>query len=146
MGSWTPLWDPDSDLFSALYPFFWGSKAEKRKVQVGFPPNARLVAGLHVDPLLQIPALCRWVSLLGPPVERLEYGYQLFDVVYFSRGTLPQKGKRALLENLASVPKRRPCRGGGASILRVGPYCVIPKSLLGLCQDTFCAMPTSLGR
>ena len=38
---------------------------------------------------------------LGPAVERLEYGYQLFSVVYFSRGTLPQKGKRALLGDLA---------------------------------------------
>ena len=29
--------------------------------------------------------------LLGLPVERKEQGYQLFSVVYFSRGTLPQK-------------------------------------------------------
>ena len=35
---------------------------------------------------------------LGPPVERLEEGYQLFSVVYFSRGTEspPKKGKRAV--------------------------------------------------
>ena len=39
---------------------------------------------------------------LGPPVERLEQGYP-FCVVYFSRGTLPQKkGKRALLGDLAT--------------------------------------------
>ena len=30
---------------------------------------------------------------LGPPVERLEYGYP-FSVVYFSRGTLPQKKRK----------------------------------------------------
>ena len=29
-------------------------------------------------------------ALLGPPVERLEYGYP-FSVVYFSRGTRPTK-------------------------------------------------------
>ena len=28
---------------------------------------------------------------LGPPVERLEFGYHLFSAVYFSRGTLPAK-------------------------------------------------------
>ena len=38
---------------------------------------------------------------LGPPVERLELGHPLFSVVYFSRGTLPQKkGKRGLLGDL----------------------------------------------
>ena len=37
--------------------------------------------------------------LLGPPVERLEYGYPFFfSAVYVSRGTLPKKvGKGALL-------------------------------------------------
>ena len=29
--------------------------------------------------------------MLGPPVEMLEQGYQLFSAVYFSRGTLPTK-------------------------------------------------------
>ena len=45
----------------------------------------------------------------GPPVERLEQGYQLFSVVCFSRGPLPTKkvGQRAL----ADLPtKRRPSR------------------------------------
>ena len=38
---------------------------------------------------------------LGPPVERLEQGYRfLFSVVYFSKGTLPKKGKMALLGDL----------------------------------------------
>ena len=39
------------------------------------------------------------LSPLGPPVERLESGYQLFSVVYVSRGTPPPKKKdqRALL-------------------------------------------------
>ena len=31
---------------------------------------------------------------LGPPVERFEYGYPFFSVVYFSRGTLSQQKKR----------------------------------------------------
>ena len=37
-------------------------------------------------------------QFLGPPVERLEEGCQLFAVVNFSRGTFPQKrnGQRAL--------------------------------------------------
>ena len=45
--------------------------------------------------------LVQWASCLGPPVERLEQGYQLVSV-YFSRGTLPQKRvyKRALLGDL----------------------------------------------
>ena len=34
---------------------------------------------------------CMNPSGLGPPIERLEGGYPLFSVVYFSRGTLPQK-------------------------------------------------------
>ena len=41
-------------------------------------------------------------GLLLGPVERLEEGYP-FLVVYFSRGTLPQKqGKRELLGDLGS--------------------------------------------
>ena len=44
-------------------------------------------------------------SPLGPPVERLEYGSQLFAVVY-SRGTLPTK---APLE----APKKTGAKSGG---------------------------------
>ena len=48
---------------------------------------------------------------LGPPVERVEYGYQLFSsVVYFSRGTLrPKKVKGHywgdLVEAFEGTPK-----------------------------------------
>ena len=41
------------------------------------------------------------LTLARSSSRRLEYGYQLFSVVYFSRGTLPEKkGKTALLGNL----------------------------------------------
>ena len=36
-------------------------------------------------------------QFLGPPVERLEYGYQLSSVVYFSRETLPKRVKQGSL-------------------------------------------------
>ena len=47
---------------------------------------------------------------LGPPVERLESGYP-FSVVYFRRGTLPQKKRerRALLGDLAMMVLKDPC-------------------------------------
>ena len=43
-----------------------------------------------------------WACALRPPVERLESGYPVFCSV-FSRGTLPKKGKRALLGDLVRL-------------------------------------------
>ena len=56
---------------------------------------------------------------LGPPVESLEYGYPLFSVVYFSRGTLPDKvGEKG---HLAGTPSAKstssaPLREYGGSL------------------------------
>ena len=46
----------------------------------GFIPSEHFVPGAPIYPS----------TLLGPPVKRLEEGYQLFSLVYF-RGTLPRK-------------------------------------------------------
>ena len=62
---------------------------------------------LFVNFTTMLPPLERWLTnestgfklKLGPPVEKLEYGYHFLSVVYFTTGTLPTKqvGKRALL-------------------------------------------------
>ena len=80
--------------------------------------------------------------LLGPLVERLEKGYPLFSVVYFSRRTLPQKLVKGDLGFLAPCLKVIPnCpRRSPASLARVllgksrYPSCPAPNGSLAGCQ------------
>ena len=72
----------------------------------------------------------RWSESDARPcrVERLESGYQLFSVVYFSLGTLPQKrfGKRELLGDIdGPMPKVCESQPEGFDrkrVLGVSPY------------------------
>ena len=68
--------------------------------------------------------------MLGPPVERLEEGYQVFSVVYFSRGTLAQKrnGKRALLKNLVWLAWKLPVQ---VNAFRIRPLRLSAPGLIG---------------
>ena len=45
-------------------------------------------------------------TLLGPPAERLESGYQLFSAVYFGRGvsSQPKKGVRKVAPSWGTIP------------------------------------------
>ena len=67
----------------------------------GFPCNL----GSGLQPRLLRAFLGRAPVQLGPPLERLEKGYHFFSVVYFSRGTLPQKRVKGqlLLGDLAKA-------------------------------------------
>ena len=79
------------------------TKAPKRNGQLqGVPRTFGSSRVKHEDPAFMEPTQKHAPNQqLGPPVERFEQGY-LFSAAYFSRGTLPQKGKRALLGDLAA--------------------------------------------
>ena len=70
----------------------------KNLVGVGVCLGLANIGGVHTPPIYKglgyftpwLEDYYRLANILGPPVERLEQGYP-FSVVYFSRGTLPQK-------------------------------------------------------
>ena len=69
------------------FPFLWFSKTPVTLTKV---PRELLGESLNC------PSKNGSAFRLGPPVERLEYGYPFFPIVYFSGGTLPEvKGQQS---------------------------------------------------